>query len=174
MKGEYFLDNNCGFVNGLRRVIIADLSRWAPDYIEITKNTSCQTDEYIAHRIGLIPFKKCGNGTEMEASVKGRTLMSFDLKGTGFQSIHNIEIMSMEGDQELEFKVFFKYKTGNEHSRYKMCSGVAMQALNNNMFKLVFETIDEENPDKVLLEAFDILEKKIDDALSSLSSMTEC
>ena len=170
MKGEYYLTNHCGFVNAVRRTIIADLPRWAPDSVEFIKNTSCQTDEYIAHRIGLIPFKKCGNGSEMCVSVKGRTVMASDFKGSGFEPVYEIEVMEIEDDQELEFKVFYKCKPGSVHARYKMCAGVGMQELKNNMYKLSFETIDAKKPDDVMLEALDVLENKIDNALESLSS----
>tara|TARA_A100001388_G_C28655749_1_gene444256 strand:+ start:244 stop:762 length:519 start_codon:yes stop_codon:yes gene_type:complete len=170
MKGEYYLTNHCGFVNALRRTIIADLPRWAPDSVEFTKNTSCQTDEFIAHRIGLIPFRKCGNGSEMSLSVKGRTVMSSDFKGPGFEPVHEIEVIEIENDQEVECKVFYKCKPGSEHARYKMCAGVGMQELKNNMYKLSFETIDEKQPNDVVIEALEILEKKIDDALESLST----
>jgi DNA-directed RNA polymerase alpha subunit len=173
-KGEYYLDLPVGTVNAVRRALIMDIEAWAPDTVTFTRNSSCQTDEYIAHRIGLIPFVKVGDGDTMEISVKGRTLRASDLTGPAFKIVKDVEIIEMNEEQEITATVFFKLKCGHVHARYKMCSAVSMQILQNGMYKLCFETLNDEEPDAVLRKAICAIDSKIDRALSDVGNLEVC
>lgn len=53
-----FLLKDCDFslANALRRIILAEIPTMAIDLVEIKENTSVINDEFLAHRLGLVPL----------------------------------------------------------------------------------------------------------------------
>jgi DNA-directed RNA polymerase subunit D len=83
-----------GAANALRRSINGSVACFAIDRITFYENTSSMFDEYIAHRIGLVPIKTPASGYNDKDEIL------FTLEATGPATVYSKELVS--ADKEVE------------------------------------------------------------------------
>lgn len=172
------LSGGAGFCNAVRRSLLTELSTWAPREVVLRVNTSCQTDEFLAHRIGLCPFRRVAEGGhEMTLRRTGPCVVTTaDLTGPFFDAVHGgIEIVTLGEGHEVDLTVRFDERQAKVHARYSPCAAVGMERLDGDgRHRLSFAPLDPARTHRIcVLEALDALDRMVDDALQRLAHQPE-
>ena len=173
-RKSFTLSGGVGFANAVRRALTTETKMWAPMDMEFDINTSAHSDEYLAHRVGLIPFRRVGVHTELVINAQGPcTVYAADLRapaGGGFEAIHpHIEVARLGTKQTLRAVVRFKECAAKRHARFCPCAAVAM-CDDGDAHAISFETIDASDHSMRLKEAIDSIDEMCDDALLQIET----
>jgi DNA-directed RNA polymerase II subunit RPB3 len=146
---EFVLSNtDASVANALRRVIIADVPTIAVDLVEIEMNTTVLNDEFLAHRLGLIPLQsemaremlrpfeddgskltevtfnlsvKCTSDETMYVTSNDLQLdpMNPDIRPVGYgDDSEAIIIVKMRKGQELTLRAIARKGVGKDHAKF--------------------------------------------------------
>ena len=117
------MGGNESLANALRRSI-EEVPTLAIDEVEFFKNDSALYDEFVAHRLGLLPLKmdsKINSKTEINLTLKKSgpgMVYSGDLKSNGRVVFDKIPITLLEKGQEFEVIATARLGKGLEHAKY--------------------------------------------------------
>lgn len=159
--------------NSLRRALLSRVRNVAPSLVRFQRNTSCQNDEYIAHRIGLIPFvSDVAAPSPATLDVTGRTVYSRDLVSPDATvTCGDIPILLLHEEQRLQLSVEFAWDIGATHARFSHVSAVSFaEAADGKSVRLSFDNIAGAPPLPILRAALDALVAMVDDASSVVSA----
>ena len=132
------------FVNALRRIMIAEVPCMAIEEVGIVENSSVLNDEFLAHRIGLIPLKMDPRILEEEpdkvvrfelsAEAKDRTITVYsgDLKSDdpSVVPLHpNMPIVKLAPGQRIYLIATARLGTGAQHARWQPVSAATHKYL---------------------------------------------
>ncbi|KAG1440219.1 hypothetical protein G6F56_012010 [Rhizopus delemar] len=142
--------NPISVANALRRVMIAEVPTVAIDMVEIETNTTVLADEFLAHRLGMVPIDSREDCTcsqycsecsvELTLHVKctddrtkdvtTRDLMSANPSFTPvLQDKDNpgVLLVKLRKGHELKLKCIAKKGVAKEHAKWSPVSGVAFE-----------------------------------------------
>jgi hypothetical protein len=152
-----------GKANAVRRALLNDVSSCAPADVVFDVNTTCMPDEYIAHRIGLVPFDRACAVDYVEAAldVCGRDVLSGDFVGaTSAQS--DVPIIKMLPGQRLKCRARVRRDTGAAHARYCPVAAAGVgRAADGCPSTLSFEVLTNDDPVDVLRNAVNSLRARL-------------
>jgi hypothetical protein len=126
--------------NFFRQVIMGDIPTVAIDVVNVYTNISPHHDEYLAHRLGLIPLKITSTkntinlkDVQFELNVHATTVVR---NVTTKDLISNAEIVPVDDDilicklfpgQSIHLKAFVKEGTGKDHAKWSPVSSITFK-----------------------------------------------
>ena len=161
--------HNCDHVlaNTLRRIMIAQVPTLAIEFVQFSDNTTVLPEEFIAHRLGLLPIK----GELEEAKILFDKTAGPDVEEwssgdlqlpPGIELVHSdIPLIKANKGQRLAFVAITKKGCGEEHAKWSPVSTCFFKAHPKGTL-LHIESVGQLSPMKILKTAFEILDKKLE------------
>lgn len=181
MKIENLEDNNSVFrfvlkdatnsqANALRRMAINHVKCFAIDTVTFYENSSAIFDEYIAHRIGLIPIKTPSSGYSEEDQIQ------FTLEAEGPRIVYSKELESKDKEVKVandaipiiklaaEQKIRIDCKAimgkGATHSKFQP-GIVTYDETADNTFNFYVESFGQMPPKEIINKAFNAIKEEL-------------
>ncbi len=142
------------FVNSIRRILISEIPKVAFTHVVFNENNTAFFEEYISHRIGLIPLKtdvkyyfdKKGNfkglqkiseetytyelsaENEDEDEIIVYSSQIRPLKD-GYPKVvyDDIPVLALGPEQSINLTIYARAGIGKEHARYQVVSGIGVK-----------------------------------------------
>ena len=160
-----------GVANALRRTMIADVTSLAIETVEFQKNSSVLTDEYIAHRLGLVPLTSPNNENEAAFSLDVTCTDEKLSVTTGMLASHDaprpahddIIIVKLRRNQSLKLTAKAARSNGKDHAKWTPVCTASYTIEEGDVYRFTVESTGAVKPVDVLLAAIDILRKKLND-----------
>jgi len=169
-------DTTLGFANLLRRYCINSVSTFAIEEVSVYENTSSFFDEYIAHRLGLIPLTTPAKARAdeeitimLDAEGEG-TVYSKDLKTTSKDIVpvsDKIPIIKLLEDQKVRIEGKAILANGKKHAKYQ--PGMTSYGYEKEgEFKFVIESFGQMKAKEILKRALEQIETNAEEVEKQL------
>ena len=153
-------------VNALRRSIMNSVKTFAIDKVTFYENSSPMFDEFIAHRIGLVPIKTPEKGYDEEAEIMfsldasgPKTVYSDELKSADKEiQVANSAIPIIKLNEEQRLRVEGKAVLGDGRKHAKFQPGfVNFNEKGNSGFEFYVETFGQMPPRMILAKGIEAI-----------------
>jgi DNA-directed RNA polymerase subunit D len=168
-------------INGLRRILIAEVPSLAIDIIKIYKNDSIMVDEILIHRLGLIVLKSpleiedvnvslnvyCEDDT---LSVTSNHLIFSDKSVSPVSN--SIEIVKLRKGQSLFFDGKVIKGIGRDNVKWSPVTVVSLKKIAEKYYIFNIETNNTINIKEIIICAIKILKEKIERLKMSVENIS--
>lgn len=126
-----------GLANAIRRSVSGSVQCFAIDRVTFYENTSAMFDEYIAHRIGLVPITTPTSGYNEKDEIL------FSLEATGPTTVYSKELVSADKSVEVANEKIPIIKLGPDQKIRIECKAVMGAGSKHSKFQPGFVTYEE-------------------------------
>ncbi len=157
------------YANALRRIAINGVKAFAIDKVTVYENTSSMFDEYIAHRIGLVPLITPHGSLDkdeilftLEAAGPG-TVYSKSLESSDKSVVvanPNIPIIKLGRDQKIRIEGKAVMGSALKHAKFQP-GLVTYETTADDEFKFYVETFGQMPPRDIIIKACDAIKENM-------------
>ncbi len=171
-------DATVSFANMLRRAMMNSVPIYAIDSIVIYENFTELLDEYIAHRLGLIPLRTPDN-TSLDdrevifsldvsgpAKVYSKDLVSSD--AVVKVAVEEIPLFVIGEGKALRIEAKARPGLGNQHAKFQACLASYEEKAEGN-YEFYVESFYQKKPIQIFKEALDMIKKKSDNYIGIIA-----
>ncbi|MDE1860828.1 MAG: DNA-directed RNA polymerase subunit D [Candidatus Micrarchaeota archaeon] len=168
---------NYQLANTIRRTMISAVECFAIDSVTMYENSSAIFDEYIAHRVGLVPLKTPSDYTEKDEvmfslNVEGpATAYSKDLKSNDNAVVvanGNIPIIKLAEGQKVRLEGKAILRSSSARSSKFQPGLITYKPLNDTDFEFYIETFGQMTPMEILNRALSIINSHLKEVYKEL------
>ncbi len=173
-------DLSTSMANMLRRYSISRVPVLAIESVTFYDNTSAFWDEYISHRLGLMPITtpdKLPEDAEVVFSLDAegpKTVYASDMSSSDKEitvAKGNIAIVTLGPNQRLRFEGKAVLGTGRTHAKYQ--AGLVSYGVSGGDARFIVESFFQMEPSEVLLRGCDVIESDIEDIEEALGKKSD-
>ncbi len=165
-----------GMANAIRRTAIGGVGCFAIDTVTFYENTSAIFDEYLAHRLGLVPIltpKDYDEKDEIVFSLEAEgpaTVYSKEMKSSDKSvKVANADIPIIKLAEGQRLRVDGKAVLGTGSRSAKFQPGiVSYKTKNGKDFEFYFESFGQMNANEIMRRALDIISSGLKDVHKEL------
>jgi DNA-directed RNA polymerase subunit D len=162
-------DASPALANAIRRAAINSVSTFAIDKTTVYENTTAMFDEYIAHRIGLVPIRTPSKGyTDKDEIIFSldangpKTVYSKELESKDKDvkvANENIPIIKLAEGQKLRMDGKAVMSTAMRHSKFQ--PGIVTYDLEKSTYKFYVESFGQMPPKEIINKAFEAIKTEL-------------
>ncbi len=161
------------FANAIRRYVMSHVPVLAIENVTFYDNTSWIFDEYIAHRLGMLPIttpEKIPAESEIAFSLDEtgpKVVYSKDLKSSDKDigsAKEKIPIITLNENQHLRLEAKARTGIGTRHAKFQ-ASVISYEMQKEGTFKFIVESFYQMEPTDVMLRGCAILEDEVSEII---------
>jgi len=167
---------NITFANAIRRYGMMRTPILAIDNVVFYDNTAWIFDEYLSHRLGMMPIttpEKLPQDVEVIFTLDEtgpKIVYSKDIKSNDKEisvAREQIPLLTLNENQRLRFEAKAKLGYGTKHAKFQ-AGLVTYEAIGENKFKFKVESFYQMKPTEVIVRGCNELEKDLAEAAKEL------